>query len=160
MKQILLYTLVLFFTQSVNSQFLVSCMNTYSEVYGGMEDGGVSRNESYFFKVLSTVELQDIYVDGERLRLKRGDTLVVNLSIYKPYQQRNLMPEDTVAKKLVSMKLNASLCFVVYQDKNRYYASMPEGQEWSRSVIYKHGRKIYTASAKEGFDSGQTSYAP
>ncbi|MBK9593409.1 MAG: hypothetical protein IPO32_18560 [Crocinitomicaceae bacterium] len=72
MKQSLLFiSLITLLSFGFSQNQLVSYFNSYSEVHGGMEDSGISRSESYFFKVNAKITLLDIYVYDKQLVLKK-----------------------------------------------------------------------------------------
>lgn len=162
MKQILLFIALCCLTQfGVSQNQLVSYFNSYSEVHGGMEDGGISRNESYFFRVNAKIILLDIYCFDSQLELKKGDTLVINVSKYTPYNENKI--ELSGGSKVINEK-PAEVVFMkrfdVRQVGRMYYANVHHTYVWDQTLKYQHKKETYVVKAKEGFDSGNTSYAP
>jgi hypothetical protein len=163
MKQFFLLSLLI---TTLNFGFsqnqLVSYFNSYSEVYGGMEDGGISRTESFHFHVNATITLLDIYVNDKNLILHKGDTLVINIGKFTPYNNTNprLLEEGQVEKELILNEPPAKELYKVFQKGQVYYATIQFDYIWDGSVQYKYKRKTICAKAKEGFDSGFTGAAP
>lgn len=154
---------ILIFAQTGFTQDqLVNVYNSYSEVYGGMEDGGISRHELFYFRVNASIKLQDIYINDRQLELKKGDTLVINVSKYTPYNKPNL--ESNGAKgsehgpktKDVPVKER----YKIYQSDNIYYANVQDLYIWDGTITFIFKKKTFTVKAKEGFDAGYTGYAP
>jgi hypothetical protein len=141
---------------------LVSYFNSYSEVHGGMEDSGISRHESYFFKVNATITLLDIYYNEKSLILRKGDTLVINVGRYLPYNSTipNVISADQKSQAENQKEIPVQARYQVFQKGRCYYANVQSPFIWDGTVNYKCKKKSFTAKAKEGFDSGNTSYAP
>lgn len=162
MKQFLLFISLL---TIVNFGFaqnqLVSYFNSYSEVHGGMEDGGISRNESYFFKVNAKITLLDIYVYEKQLVLKKGDTLVINVGKFTPYNTNKI--ELSNGSKSINEK-PAEVIFMkrfdVHQVGRIYYANVHHTYVWDKTLKYQHKKETYVVKTKEGFDDGDKVYAP
>lgn len=148
--------LITFFTLGQNH--IINYHNSYSEVFGGMEDGGIQRSESYCFAVKKNIQLLWILEDNKSLELKKGDTLIINLSIYKPYNQREIKLEsDTIHTRPPKVEIN---CFDIRRDNRKVYANLKYNCDWSKTIEYIYKKKKYTLKASEEFDSGYTGYAP
>jgi hypothetical protein len=163
MKQFFLFSLLI---TTLNFGFaqnqLVSYFNSYSEVYGGMEDGGISRTESFYFHVNATITLLDIYVNDKNLILHKGDTLVINIGKFTPYSNNSiqLREEEQEEKELILNEPPAKELYKVFQRGQVYYATIQFDYIWDGTVRYKYKRQTIRAKAKEGFDSGNEAYAP
>jgi len=142
---------------------LVSYFNSYSEVYEGMEDGGISLYESYYFKVNATICLSDIYLDDKNLILHKGDTLVIIRGKHIAYNNSNprLLEEDGRVKEETKEKeLPVKERFKIVRNGRVYYAMVQFPFIWDGTISYQYKKKTFVAKAKEGFDSGNSSYAP
>jgi len=159
MKKLLYIFILLILTSTAYSQNeLVNVFNSYSEVYGGMEDSGIQRNESYVFVAHASIELVNISFNGSALKLKNGDSLIINVAKYIPY---NSIPGDTSGNaiksdrsQITTQQITASLI------GNRYYVNLPYQYFWQKLVDYIYKKKVYSCVIIEGFDSGHTDYAP
>lgn len=144
---------------SLNSQSqteLVNCYNTYAEVLGGMEDGGVSRYESYYFCVHAKITLCDFYFNDELLQLQKKDTLVLCVSNFIPYHDDPDRQEtDDKTGELPKEKR-----FRVHQQNNTYFVHAVYPTIWNKTITYQVGKKKITVSAKPEFDSGTQEAAP
>ena len=70
MKTFFSFFIVIVLTNySLAQKELVNVYNSYSEVYSGMEDGGISRNESFVFVAFATVEIKNIWLNNEKIIL-------------------------------------------------------------------------------------------
>lgn len=141
---------------------LVSYYNSYSEVYGGMEDSGISRSESYFFLVKNSITLQEIYLNGEKLKLVKGDTLIINLSKFTPYHSNfpSLGDSTEIYFQEKPKEPSEKERYQIYQQGRKYYANVQYPYIWDKKLTYTCKKKTHTVVAKEGFDSGYTGYAP
>lgn len=138
---------------------LINIVSYYSEVLGGTEDGGISRNEGYVFVAQSTVEICDITNHGEKIILKKGDSLIVNVTSYTPYPR---YPVDSTRipgeAKLPEPKKEDR--FSVNKAGSVYYVNVHYAYDWPGTITYSHRKKKFTAKIKEGFDYGHTDAAP
>ncbi|MBK9191393.1 MAG: hypothetical protein IPM77_07695 [Crocinitomicaceae bacterium] len=141
---------------------LVSFYNSYSQVYGGMEDSGISRNESYYFQVNKSITLKDIYLDGEKLNLKKGDTLIIHVGTYIPYNSGFPSPTDSTELFIPEKpkEIPAKDRYQIYQQGRKFYANLQYPYIWDKTISYSCKKKNHTAKAKEGFDAGHTDAAP
>lgn len=163
MKRIFLLTsLISLLDFGISQNQLVSYFNSYSEVYGGMEDGGISRIESYHFQVNATITLLDIYVKDKNLILHKGDTLVINIGKFIPYTNNNprLLEDGGEVKELKLNEPPAKELYKVFQKGQVYFATIQFDYIWDGTLRYKHKRQTLFAKVKEGFDSGNKAYAP
>lgn len=123
-----------------------------------MEDGGIQRSESYCFALKKNIQLLWIFEDNKSLELKKGDTLIINISIYKPYNKREIkLKSDTIQYQTQKVEANS---FDIRRDKRKVYANLKYNSEWSKTIEYIHKKKKYSFKAREEFDSGYTGYAP
>lgn len=135
---------------------LVNIHNSYSEVYGGMEDSGVDRKESYRFVATGSLTLCDIYLDGKKLQLSKNDTLEIILSVYLPY---NAMPTDSPEAKAIPQP-DEKERYRVVKSGSSYFAFVQYPYIWPREICYVSKKKSRTAKPRNGFDSGQSYAAP
>lgn len=140
---------------SLAQKELVNVYNSYSEVYGGMEDGGISRTESFTFIAKATIEIKDIFYNGEKIFLKKGDSLIVNVSKYIPYNPLPIV--DTVdGTRRVVYKPD----FKVMKIGRKFYVNVQFPYIWPGVIEYIYKKETYASKIKEGFDDGFTGYAP
>lgn len=149
-----------FFLSAQNE--LVNYFNSYSQVYGGMEDSGISRNESYYFKVNKSITLKDIFLNGVNLNLHKGDTLIINIGIYTPYNSGFPSPIDSTELFIPEKPKEIPVTdrYLIYQQGRKFYANVQYPYMWDKTISYTCKKKSYTVKAKEGFDSGHTDAAP
>lgn len=162
MKQVFYIIPLVFFINLAKAQdHLVSYYNFYSEVHGGMEDGGVSRTEAYYFKVNATITLHEIYYDDKRLVLQKGDTLVINVGLFTAYHNDyDKLDSSKQGKQEEPKELPEKDRYTIYQANRIFYANLQYPTKWNGTVTYSYKNKTYIAKAKEGFDGGNTEYAP
>ena len=139
---------------------LVNSYNYYSEVYGGMEDGGVSRTESFAFVANASIEIKEIFFQGNRIYLQKGDSLIVNVAKYTPYNNHyaTLADSSQIVKEQPEIKMEDR--YVVLKMGNTYYVNVQHPYIWKGEIIYVCKKNLHVAKIKEGFDKGYTSYAP
>lgn len=160
MKTFFSFFIVIVLTNySLAQKELVNVYNSYSEVYGGMEDGGISRNESYVFVAFAKIEIKDIWLNSEKIILQKGDSLIVNVGKYIPY---NPEPIDTNlrAKGWGIKEVRPEDRFKVMKFGDTYYVNVMHPYVWEGIIEYIYKKKTYTSKIKEGFDDGFTGAAP
>lgn len=155
-KRILVIAVALTFFSCIRSQKLaaerlvVNKFSSESEVYGGMEDGGISRNETYIFVAKRQVYFNDLQLNNEPFRLNRGDSLIVNVSSYKAYSNGpNPNAGLSLSKKNIELRhLN-----------NKYYWNI-NAMHWESKICYQYRQKLFCTPAKGHFDKSHKAYAP
>jgi len=138
---------------------LVNSYSYYSEVYGGMEDGGVSRTESFAFIAKATVEIKNIFYNNEKIILQKGDSLIVNVAkfiTYNPEQIDTSLNTNSSEEKEVKPEDR----FRVVKFGRIIYLNVQANYLWPGTIEYIYKKKPYTSMIKKGFDEGFTSYAP
>lgn len=145
---------------SWSQQELVNSYNYYSEVYGGMEDGGISRTESFAFVASTTIEIKEIFYQGQKIYLNKGDSLIVNVGKYTPYNNDyvTLVDSNQVVKEEPEIKMENR--YVVLKMGNTYYVNVQYPYVWKGEIVYVCKKNLRVAKIKEGFDKGNTGYAP
>jgi hypothetical protein len=162
MKAIIFIVFTAFLSTSCASQSkLANTYSSFSQVYGGMQDGGISKTESYRFVASGKIQFVNIYLNDTLLSLKKGEKLVVNVSQYVPYNNQSPIPlngikpkEKQIEKPPLKEKYEARLYNGVY------YVNINENYYWPKSVNYVYKKKTFTAIIKENFDSSYTGFAP
>ncbi|MBK7130449.1 MAG: hypothetical protein IPH66_13985 [Crocinitomicaceae bacterium] len=155
MKKLVVIFLLFIALGSQSQTELVNYYNSYSEVLGGMEDGGVSRYELYYFSVHAKISLCDIYFNGDPLQLTKKDTLIIVVNSFTPYNQPDSSffydhPDHLPEKQK----------YRVYQNDHKFYVNVIHAGYWNYEVCYLFGKNKYNAKAKDSFDSGSQMAAP
>lgn len=147
---------------------LVNYFNSFSQVYGGMEDGGIQRTESYHFIVNANIAVLSINENGAPLQLKKKDTLIVHIHSFKPYHDNTpKLDSSLIEKQILENNKDQANSFQIYRMTRKIYANISLQTPWDRRVEFQlasrrkaNKAKTYAIVAKAVFDSGNTSYAP
>jgi hypothetical protein len=163
MKWILKIICVLLISVSLNGKtHLINYKSHFSEVYGGMEDGGISRYEYFHFSVRASIQVKAMYFKDAPLELKKGDTLVVMVAKYIPYNRPHIIsdPDGLKEKKETTTEIPDKEKFKIRWEGKTCYANYHLSGDWNETINYLHRKKEYTIKTKGSFDSGTTDYAP
>jgi len=161
MKTLLSIYLGLFsITFSLAQKELVNMYNYFSEVHGGMEDSGVSRIESFVFVAYATIEIKEIIYEGQRIYLKKGDSIVVHVNSFIAYNNvtSNTLDVNRTESKITEIKIEDR--YKVLKVGRIYYVNVQYPYVWPGTIIYVCKKNLHVAKMKEGFDKGYTGYAP
>lgn len=134
---------------------LINVSATGYAMYGGMEDSGVSRSYKYVFVAQKDIEMVNVLLDSTKLQLQKGDSLVVNLNTFEPYNSRLL--DDHDEHEFVQAPTN--IYFAQAYRRQLYIVNIAV-VDWSILLQYVYKRIRYTAVKKESLDAYQSHYAP
>ncbi|MBI3134024.1 MAG: hypothetical protein HYZ14_05045 [Bacteroidetes bacterium] len=137
---------------------LVNTYSSYSEVYGGMEDSGIQRTESYIFVANSTLKIPAIKFEENGITLQKGDTLLVAVNSFKPYTNSTVLPDSVTVVQSVTPRVTENFTAIKYG--TIYFVQVNYPAFWNGEIEYHKQKKKYTAKIKTGFDAGNTEYAP
>jgi hypothetical protein len=145
-----------------SQEHLINYYSEYEEVHGGMEDGGITRQEKFYFSVLAAVELQDVLYENKVLTLVKGDTLIIAVAYFTPYnpEENPIDHTKTVYLEKREVKKSTTALFTVYSDGRYYYLNYQASKKWDESISYCFENQVHTSRIRGGFDTGKTSYAP
>jgi len=162
MKTLLSICIILFSTTfSLAQKDLVNKYNYYSEVHGGMEDRGVSRIESFVFVATTTIEIKEIFYEGQAIYLKKGDSIVVHVNKYIPYKNNPLpimLDSNQTITKAPEIEMEDR--YKVLKVSRIYCVNVQYPYVWPGTLTYVCKKNLFVAKIKEGFDKENTGYAP
>lgn len=133
---------------------LKNIKSTWHETYGGMEESGISRTESFLFIAKKKITLNDINHEGKEIVLKKNDSIQINRYSHRPYSGITQKQE----KENTEVPLEKR--FRVFKKNNCFYISVQYPYEWNGIIQYTYKKKKLSAKIKDGFDDGKADYAP
>lgn len=155
MKALLYISLVLFTSIFGYSQDeLINVQLTKNVMHGGTPMSGVSTTMAYTFVATKRIEMVAISYEKKSLVLTKGDTLVVNLSSYRPYNF------DTNQDGDVFKGPDPANAFTAYFRNGRLYVNTKMTAEFNLATTYTYKGKKHTAKIKTEVDESQSHYAP
>lgn len=138
---------------------LINVYSSYSKVYGGTEDGGISGSERYVFLAKKNVILSHLKFENNEIALTKNDSLIVIIETYEPYTRTT--SDGTNSNKIKSPSATKiEDCARVSKQSNTYYLFIPSTCSWNGKVDYKIKGKRFSAEKKSEFDTGYNGYAP
>lgn len=157
MKYTFFIALFLFSLNLSSQDQLKNTFSSWSEVHGGMEDGGIERSESYVFVATKTLKIKDVYFKDKEIVLNANDTLQITIHMFNPYNQ----PDSSKTKSFKKPEQpSQKKRFTVLKKNNTFYANVMYPYEWPKKLDYIHKKKTYAVTTKKEFDKGNSSYAP
>lgn len=157
MKTFALIILLLLFKLLASAQNeLINIHSTYYAMHGGMATSGVSTSITYTFVANEKIIMSYTQTNNIALTLQKGDTLIVHLNSYRPYQN-NYLGEEYYNDNTIKILENYSADKV---GKHTYMLSYSLNLEIDKAITYRYNGKEFVAKLKPEFDERQEHYAP
>jgi hypothetical protein len=139
---------------------LINTYSFYSEVYGGMEDSGIARTDSYIFIAQCDLSITEIYFENNEIFLHRGDTLQISMHYFTPYISQHFTLDTATLIQAPHALIYPDEKFVVHRKGRTYYVNIQYPHSWNKEINYVVKKRTFIAKAKADFDTGYTGYAP
>lgn len=154
--RIFIVSILIILSSPVLSQAeLINSFVQQSSVYGGMEDGGISTITQYTFIANAPITMVNIKSDSGNLKLKKGDSLIINLSSYQPYQDSETLVETPNESSLI---FDTQFSLTIYAGTG--YVNIDLQLQLPFVLTYQFNDVEHIAICKSEIDQRNVAYAP
>ena len=134
---------------------LINTFIRQSSVAGGTPYGGTSITTSYTFIAQDKIVLPNIETETGNLVLEKGDSIIVHLSSFEPYQKSELVQEHQ-AEVLPIYKSK----FTITNYMDIKYINISHEIELTLVITYLYKKEEFIAAIKAEIDQINRAYAP
>lgn len=155
MKAYFTFLMLAVYALSYGQSELVNVYTSQSSVHGGTPDGGIAITTRYVFVAQKAITLYQVQLNNEQLSLDKGDTLVVALNEFQPYQQEHEVVHEIDTDLVTEIEMHKAVLY-----KGSPVVSIAASFYLNQVLTYSYKNEYHTAKVKANIDQTNVAYAP